>query len=353
MAPQLAVPTGVSLVLMQDPVPFAELADASLVLEREYLGGTAGTSADDPLASLLPVGNQGGFRYKGSPAQGTVQLLVLYTSGTETDWPDTIDPETGDFTYYGDNRQAGSLLHETRRKGNLLLRDIFEWSRGGPEDRERVPVILLFEKSGRGRAVRFRGLLVPGSPRLTSEEELVAIWRTTRDHRFQNYRAHFTILNEAVVSRAWIDQILAGDPLGRDCPGAWRRWVQARIFDPLEAPRTVVIPTKDEQYPATAAFPLLEAVHQHFSARPVAFEHFAADLWVHSDPHVESIDVTRPTRDGGRDAVGTYRIGPSSDPVRIDFALEAKCLAPRGGGVDVRMVSRLISGSSTVTSGCS
>ena len=47
---------------------------------------------------------------------------------------------------------------------------------------------------------------------MTSEEELVAIWRTTRDHRFQNYRAHFTILNEAVVSRAWIDQILAALP---------------------------------------------------------------------------------------------------------------------------------------------
>lgn len=287
MAPQLAVPTGVSLVLMQDPVPFAELADASLVLEREYLGGTAGTSADDPLASLLPVGNQGGFRYKGSPAQGTVQLLVLYTSGTETDWPDTIDPETGDFTYYGDNRQAGSLLHETRRKGNLLLRDIFEWSRGGPEDRERVPVILLFEKSGRGRAVRFRGLLVPGSPRLTSEEELVAIWRTTRDHRFQNHRAHFTILNEAVVEPC-MDR---PDPRGRPPRPRLSRGVA-----PLGTGQNLRSAggatdsrhsDKGRAIPCNCCVPPPRGCPSALLGATRGFRALAADLWVHSDPHVE------------------------------------------------------------------
>lgn len=313
-------------------------------MDREYAGGATGTINDEPLARMFPVGNQGGFRVNGSIGRGTVRLVVLYSTGVDPDWPDTLDPETGDFTYYGDNKTPGSPLHVTKRKGNLLLRDIFEWSRASPEDRRRVPPILLFEKSGTtGRTVRFRGLLAPGSARLKAEEELVALWRTTRRHRFQNYRSHFTVLDATDVPRAWIDEVLAGDPLGPHCPPVWRRWVQGRFYDALVAPRTVTIRTKDQQYPDAKHADLLDAVYEHFIPRPVDFEQFAADLWLRSDHHVEAVDVTRPSRDGGRDAVGTYLVGPASDPVRITFALEAKCLRPGGSGVGVRMVSRLIS----------
>lgn len=88
---------------------------------------------------------------------------------------------------------------------------------------------------------------------------------------------------------------------------------------------------------------MVRAVHRHFSSDPVQFENFAAEMWVQSDPHVSSIEVTRPSRDGGRDAVGEYRIGPEEDPVRLEFALEAKCYDSDGGGVGVKSVSRLIS----------
>ncbi|SRR6266566_6248261 len=47
-----------------------------------------------------------------------------------------------------------------------------------------------------------------------------------------------------------------------------------------------------------------------------------------SEPNVDKIDVTRPWRDGGRDAVGEYLLGPHADPVAVEFALEAKCYAP-------------------------
>jgi len=56
--------------------------------------------------------------------------------------------------------------------------------------------------------------------------------------------------------------------------------------------------------------------------------------------------VTRPSRDGGRDAVGTYQIGPDigagSDSLGVEFALEAKYYQP-DHGVGVRETSRLIS----------
>jgi len=64
-------------------------------------------------------------------------------------------------------------------------------------------------------------------------------------------------------------------------------------------------------------------------------------FWL-SAPNVESLEVTRPSRDGGRDALGAYAIGPAADPVRLDFALEAKCYKP-GNSVGVRDVARLVS----------
>ena len=88
--------------------------------------------------------------------------------------------------------------------------------------------------------------------------------------------------------------------------------------------------------------PLLDLVYRYFKDRPHDFEQFAADVWRISQPNVDRIDVTRPWRDGGRDAVGDYLLGPRSDPVAVQFALEAKCYGPTSS-VGVREASRLIS----------
>jgi hypothetical protein len=95
-------------------IGFDQLTSADLVLERVYHGGVAGNSGDDPLARLLPVGNQGGFRTNRSRAKDEVRLAVLYTSGAKPDWPDSLDVHTGAFTYFGDNRSPGRELHDTQ-----------------------------------------------------------------------------------------------------------------------------------------------------------------------------------------------------------------------------------------------
>jgi hypothetical protein len=104
----------------------------------------------------------------------------------------------------------------------------------------------------------------------------------------------------------------------------------------------VIIRSREQQQPAPADRPLLDIVYRHFKDRPHDFEQFAADLWRLSEPNVDRIDVTRPWRDGGRDAVGDYLLGPRSDPVAVEFALEAKCYA-RTTGVGVSGTGRLIS----------
>ena len=71
-------------------VEFGQLAGADLILDRVYRGGSMGGTGDDPLSRLLPVGKQGGFRQAGSTTRDAVKLVVLYTTGAEPDWPDTL-----------------------------------------------------------------------------------------------------------------------------------------------------------------------------------------------------------------------------------------------------------------------
>lgn len=333
-------------VAPEQRVAFAGLGTADLVVDALYAGGSNGNTGDDPMSRLVPgIGNQGGFRYAGSPSRSTVKLAVLYTSGGETDWPDHLDVQTGTFTYYGDNRTPGRALHETPRSGNLLLQYSFAASHGTAAERAGVPPFLLFEKAAAsGRSVRFRGLLAPGGPVLTSDDELAAIWRATGGRRFQNYRSRFTVLDEARIPRTWIRHLLdGGDPLTGGCPEAWRAWVEGRVYRPLLAPSTTVIRTKADQLPDdTTGRNMLEAVREYFRGREHDFEHCAVAIWRLMAPSTGAVDVTRPSRDGGRDAVGSYSLGPAAARILIDFALEAKCYAP-SNSVGVREVSRLIS----------
>ena len=90
---------------------------------------------------------------------------------------------------------------------------------------------------------------------------------------------------------------------------------------------------------------MLKIIHNHFPTKKdaIRFEPLAADLYQASDSGVISIDVTRPSKDGGRDAVGEYRIGNTANNLIFDFNLEAKCYNPGKTGVGVKASSRLIS----------
>ncbi|MFJ5088747.1 restriction endonuclease [Streptomyces sp. NPDC088674] len=329
-------------------VAFEDLPTADLTVDAVYARGRKGHAGDDPIARLVSgVGNQGGFRYKLSPDRQSVRLVLLYTSGTDVDWPDHLDLETGTFTYYGDNKKAGEDMHATRRGGNALLRDVFAASHGTAAERlAGAPPFLLFEKAAASgpSGVRFRGLLAPGGPALTSDEELVAIWRSTADDRFQNYRARFTVLDHHTLSRSWIEHLLAGGAsIDGDCPPAWRRWIKGRAYAPLLAPPTTRIRSKADQLPADReGRAVLEAIRGHFKGREHEFEACAVAIWRLIAPRTGAVDVTRPSRDGGRDAVGQYILGPAANTITIDFALEAKCYSS-SNSVGVREVSRLIS----------
>jgi Restriction endonuclease AspBHI N-terminal len=214
-----------------DAVPFEQLQSADLILGWVYRGSTSGSVADDPLNRLIPVGNAGGFRYKGS--REAPLLIALYTTGTEDDWPDFLDPLTSTFTYYGDNRKPGRALLDTPRHGNEILRRTFERAHGDSRARAHVAPHLLFAKAGQGRDVVFRGLLAPGAQTLTARQDLEVITHDRQGLALRNYRATFTVLDVRHVTWAWIDDVLAGEPLSGNCPDAWREWVTRWAYQPL------------------------------------------------------------------------------------------------------------------------
>lgn len=323
-------------------VPVEQLPTADLHVDACYQGGRFGNAADDPLPRLLRVDSQGGFRYRGQVA-GRLGMLVLTSSMSDPDWPDHIDRETGVFTYYGDNKKPGRELHDTGRDGNLILQRVFAASRGGQGGRASVPPIFLFARAGTNRDQIFLGLAVPGASDLDASEELVAIWRSARGSRFQNYRARFTVLDAAVISRGWIDTIIAGYPDSSLAPKAWQNWVRTGRRLPLIASRSLEHRTRAEQLPKDSdGEALIAVIREHFAERPHSFEYCAVVIARLMIPDVATLDVTRPSRDGGRDAVGQMRVGSGPSAILVDFALEAKCYTPPNA-VNVRDVSRLIS----------
>ncbi|WP_049802898.1 restriction endonuclease [Bradyrhizobium japonicum] len=315
---------------------------SNLYVDACYEGGRRGNMGDDPLPRLLRVDNLGGFRYRGKVA-GKLHMLVLTSSMADADWPDSLDRETGVFTYYGDNKKPGRELHDTGRDGNLILQKIFELARGDADGRHNVPPTFIFVNAGTWRDMTFLGLAVPGASDLDSSEELVAIWRTASGQRFQNYRARFTVLDVPVISRAWIDSLIAGNGDDAKAPEAWRTWVKTGRRRALMSTRSQEYRSKIEQLPVDKeGEAIVQTIRDHFEGSPHAFEHCAAVIARFMMPDVVALDVTRPSRDGGRDAIGQLRVGAGPGGILVDFALEAKCYSA-SNSVGVREMSRLIS----------
>jgi len=329
---------------------FDELQNAPLIVDAVYEGGwEARNLADEPISKMFAgvgsgIGNSGGFRRSGTG--NGAGYCVLYTTGSEPDWPDYIDLRTGGFTYFGDNRIAGRLL--SAPQGNRLLETVFASVHSVENARSNVIPFLIFEKyptERSQRSVRFRGLAVPGLSGLSGTEDLVAVWRSTGDQRFQNYRATFSILDVGSVSREWLSDI-KNDALA---PEAWNHWMQTGEAIRLQALPTLETRSQLEQTPsAHLDQQLIKLIYDHFVGRYTDFEPFAAHIFTLVHPGAIIDEITRSTADGGRDAVGRLPIGYLAEPIYLDFALEAKCYAPpvfgaSGTSVKVGDTKRLIS----------
>lgn len=216
---------------------FSELGNADLVVDAIYEGGESGNLSAEVISKLIPkMGNAGGFRYVGD-AEST-PLVVLYSNGSNPDWPDYLDEHSGLYHYYGDNRTPGVKVLE--KKGNRVLHQAFAKRHGQSRDRALAPVFLIFESIGEGHSVRFRGLAVPGSGQMQDDEDLITIWRAKNGVRFQNYKAVFTVLNEVEIYGDWIRKIASEkkpDFQHSKTPFALKQWIENSTYMPLVTER--------------------------------------------------------------------------------------------------------------------
>lgn len=157
-------------------IPFADLASADLIVVAIYEGSSDGQLSGEPISKLLPgSGNMGGFRVSGRGDRKN--WVVLFTTGKDRDWPDSLDLNTGKFLYFGDNKTPGHELHDTRAGGNKVLRHAFARLHDDTSPRVDVSPFLIFKKhqtKNGARSVQFKGLAVPGFPRLSVEALLAS-----------------------------------------------------------------------------------------------------------------------------------------------------------------------------------
>lgn len=336
---------------MMKEVQFEKLATADLIVDAVYKGGSVSGKGSEVLSKLMPgCSNSGGFRkVMRKDNSGLPAYVVLYTSMQELEWPDYLDEETGIFRYYGDNRNPGRAILDTPRKGNELLEYVFECLNSRDGSIQNIPPFFIFKKAGSGWNVKFLGLAAPGNPKISPDRDLVAFWRTMNGERFQNYEAYFTVLStEVPIDRKWLEALVYDhDNSVQYAPESWKSFIHKgrNGIMPLTAKKILKIPSKYDQLQCDAEGQIcLSRIRKYYREFPQGFEACAKNILEKTDVKFQDFELTRPWRDGGRDAIGYYVISPggkANTPLRIDCALEAKCY--QNEPVGVKDMSRLIS----------
>ena len=327
-------------------VPFKSLKGSGLFVDTVYEGGNNKNISSEVLSKLLHVGNSGGFRKCMKVVDGKktkdAAYVCIYTTGEELEWRDELDRTLGRFTYWGDNRKAGNPLTKTKFGGNEFLQNIYSNLALGL--RKRIAPVFVFQKYC-GRDVMFCGLAVPGDRRMNPQDALVSVWAQNNDGRYQNYKAIFTVLDVPNIDQRWLNDLENG--MGYEsqyAPKVWKKWVDNGSYTPLITEKNPILYRKaNEQIPAPESLEcfMLKQIIAYFDD-PYTFELFACKLVQIMDSNIINIEQTRRTRDGGRDAVGKYRVGLPTGGIEIEFALEAKRYN-LNNSVGVKETARLIS----------
>jgi hypothetical protein len=212
-----------------------EFLSSNLIPGAIYRASTESVGkGNEVLSQLLPgISNSGGFRARRAE-DGDPQIVVLYSTGAEGEWPDSLDSDGETFTYYGDNRKPGNEIHSTSRGGNRLLRKWFDSLSAGAQ--ETVPLVLGFRKFdlAGGSDVEFIGVLVPGAKNHDPNEVLTVERRQHPTGDFENYKAQFTVLDTGAVDGEFVRRSIIersvnwSDPR---VPQSLQQWRQGVTFD--------------------------------------------------------------------------------------------------------------------------
>lgn len=206
---------------MENRVKFEEVYTSDLYKNFIYEGGTKGNLSDEVISKLMSCENSGGFRKVGK-SKGKLNYVVLYSAeNNKEEWIDKINYEKKLVKYNGDNKKVNVDIHDTRKKGNLILKKTFDSLKS--RNRKDIPPFFMFTQE-EGRDVKFIGLLVPGHKDV--EDNLLEVDIEKENGIVKNYVAYFTILDTKVVDRKWLDDLKKGISYeSLYAPKEWIDWI--------------------------------------------------------------------------------------------------------------------------------
>jgi len=208
------------------------LATSDLIAGSLLLGGGESLSSG-AITTAISVGNLGGIRVR-ARAAGGLAYVALESTGAHAEWPDTIDRTSGEVVYFGENRTNEKPAHE--KKGNRHLISAFSIPLATPTERASVPVFFVFgppPSDAPGRSAVFEGLAVPGDRTAPEEWCITRVFRPAGAAPFDNVVVRLTLLADRTIRRAWLDDLVNGQPISANAPDWYRWWVQSGERVPL------------------------------------------------------------------------------------------------------------------------
>lgn len=214
-------------------IKYDDLKNSDLIKGRIYRGGSTTLSDLFKIEGFKKsVGNASGFEpalieKDGKTRGGEYAFVVLLDTGNKNEWPNKYDNTTKILTYYGDNKEPGNDIHNTKKGGNKFLFDVFEKSYKNKEDRMSIPPIFIFKAKGEGGGREFIGLGVPG---VVGESKDDCLKRDNRNG-VDNYVAKFTVLNTENISREWLKDLkdYYKSNLSENAPSEWIDFIEDGI----------------------------------------------------------------------------------------------------------------------------
>lgn len=194
---------------------FLELSEADIISGVVYESGGGGF-AYEPLhklfkvaSNLRSVGTQSGIRRSMFEGVGinSEAYIVLVNNRNVEEWKNEYDENTKILTYYGDNRKSNNDMYDTKQKGNIAFKKIFNLAYGDLNDRRKLPPVFYFERTGNSSDMKFIGLAIPWVQGLSEIEALRKVKFIKEDSTFENYVAKFTIVPNLIISREWIKDL--------------------------------------------------------------------------------------------------------------------------------------------------
>ncbi|MGY3704406.1 hypothetical protein BW731_07060 [Vagococcus martis] len=212
---------------MKNIIHFNELSTAALIPGCIYQGGNKGNVGDDPITRLLGVGNSGGMRPKINWDKEIAYIVLLSNPANFHEYPDNLDISNNVLTYYGDQRVANKHYSETKHKGNINVKGLFEQVHSG--NLIKTFPCFYFEKiGGKGRNYRYVGIAYPFVKNKKLEEVCKNIKIQSGNGVIDNYKFLFTIDSTTIVTREWLNSLIIGiENSQKYAPKSWINFLES------------------------------------------------------------------------------------------------------------------------------